>query len=118
MGGVPFSGKMGCSVNWPPPPIITILRVPYDEVSGEISLAHTVNMSRAEVGREKAGVKRELQLYDSVFFGRLGRLPAKEEKEVMGPLYRYYKYLRLFLSGAPKKQERFPQIMKDNCWVV
>ena len=76
------------------------LQLPLDEVSRNIPLAHVVNMSRAELQKEKADVKQDLKLFDMVFLGRLGRQPARRDKEVMRPLYQYYKYLRARLSGT------------------
>ena len=60
-------------------------------------------MSRAELEREKADIKRELKLFDMVFLGRVGRPAAHGDKEVVRPLYGYYKYLRACLSHSSVK---------------
>lgn len=52
---------------------------------------------------EKAKVKGELKLYDNEFLKVFGRMPNKQDKEIMRPLYIYYKNLKTVLDQ--KKQE-------------
>lgn len=55
---------------------------------------------------EKRKVKRELKNYDQSFMSQFGRLPTREEKEPMRPLYMFYKKLKQAISR--KQQERPP----------
>jgi hypothetical protein len=55
---------------------------------------------------EKRKVKKELKNYDQGFTSQFGRLPTREEKEPMRPLYMFYKKLKQAISK--KQQERPP----------
>lgn len=54
--------------------------------------------SLEELLHEKRRVKNELKNYDTSFRSIFGRLPKKEEKEPMRPLYMYYKKLKQAIS--------------------
>jgi chromosome segregation ATPase len=47
---------------------------------------------------EKKNVKNELKHYDTCFKTCYGRLPKREEKEPMRPLYMYYKRIKQTMS--------------------
>ena len=54
--------------------------------------------------QEKRKVKRELKSYDQGFMAQFGRLPTREEKEPMRPLYMFYKKLKQAISR--RQQDR------------
>jgi len=54
---------------------------------------------------EKQRVRRELQRYDTSFFGVHNRLPSQEEKEPMMGLYRYYGHLKMCLAKSMQQQK-------------
>ena len=55
---------------------------------------------------EKKKVKNELKNYDNNFKNLFGRVPRREEKEPMRPLYVYYKKLKISLT---KRANEKPQ---------
>ena len=55
---------------------------------------------------EKRKVKNELKLYDSQFKSMFSRLPKREEKEPMRPLYMYYKKLKQNISKRPPERSQ------------
>eukprot|EP00744_Colponema_vietnamica_P008534 GILI01012166.1.p1 GENE.GILI01012166.1~~GILI01012166.1.p1 ORF type:complete len:262 (-),score=86.17 GILI01012166.1:297-1082(-) len=54
---------------------------------------------------EKKRVKAELKYYDKVFKETLNRLPSKEEKEPMRPLYHYYRSLKQMITVKEEEQK-------------
>ena len=51
-------------------------------------------MSTNALQYEKRNVKNELKRYDQGFKRLFGRIPVRQEKEPMRPLYIYYKTLK------------------------
>lgn len=66
-------------------------------------------MSYETLNNEKRKLKNELKNYDMIFKGTFKRLPMKNEKEPMRPLYMYYKTIKEILykytQGLKKSQE-------------
>ena len=60
------------------------------------------NLSLDALQKEKAKVKNELKKYDSDFNEVFNHLPTKQDKEIMKPLYIYYKNLK---NAIEKKEE-------------
>lgn len=58
-------------------------------------------MTATEIAHEKKRVKGELKNYDTAFSAIFKRLPNREEKEPMRPLYIYYKKLKQFMGKEP-----------------
>jgi hypothetical protein len=56
-----------------------------------------------DVKEEKAKVKNELKFYDSSFIEEFGTPPSRENKEIMKPLYLYYRSLK---NAIDLKQQR------------
>lgn len=57
---------------------------------------------------EKAKVKNELKKYDNEFTDLFGRQPNRAEKEVMRPIYLYYKNLKAALDAKGKQAQLNP----------
>jgi len=55
---------------------------------------------------EKSRVKQELKRYDFKFKKQFSRLPNHSEKEVMRPLYTYYRRLKTLISESERKRVR------------
>jgi hypothetical protein len=58
---------------------------------------------------EKAKVKSELKKFDNEFIENFSRPPCKTEKEIMRPLYAYYKYLKKAIDvkkNEPKSKNK------------
>ena len=60
-------------------------------------------MSLEALKEEKAKVKNELKFYDSSFIEEFGIPPSRENKEIMKPLYLYYRSLK---NAIDLKQQR------------
>ncbi len=60
------------------------------------------NLTLEVLQKEKAKVKNELKKYDSDFNEVFNHLPTKQDKEIMKPLYIYYKNLK---NAIEKKEE-------------
>lgn len=67
---------------------------------------------------EKKRVKNELKCYDSAFQSLFGRLPVRQEKEPMRPLYVFYKKLKQILSkmgsGSGSKNNESTSVILRN----
>jgi len=66
-------------------------------------------LSRAQLETEKKNVKHELKRYDAAFVELFKRMPNREEKEPMKPLYIYYKRLKQYISLAENEEEKSNQ---------
>ena len=64
---------------------------------GKISLS---GLTAKQLDSEKKKVKQELKVYDAAFVECFKRMPNREEKEPMRPLYIHYKRLKQYLSKA------------------
>ncbi|CAG9316679.1 unnamed protein product [Blepharisma stoltei] len=62
------------------------------------------NKTTDELNTEKKKVKNELKAYDTTFKSLFGRLPKREEKEPMRPLYMYYKKIKQAISKRPAEK--------------
>ncbi|CAG9313300.1 unnamed protein product [Blepharisma stoltei] len=62
------------------------------------------NKTTEELNTEKKKVKNELKTYDTTFKSLFGRLPKREEKEPMRPLYMYYKKIKQAISKRPAER--------------
>lgn len=62
------------------------------------------NKTTDELHAEKKRVKNELKTYDTTFKSLFGRLPKREEKEPMRPLYMYYKKIKQAISKRPAEK--------------
>jgi hypothetical protein len=98
----------------PPQPEPTLTPQAFVQQVGPTKLAEALNRLRLDhnsaSGRElpsksyealsveKKKVKNELKLYDTSFRDKFLRLPKREEKEPMRPLYMYYKRLKQALT--------------------
>lgn len=71
------------------------------------------NKSYEELGSEKKKVKNELKTYDNNFKNLFGRVPRREEKEPMRPLYVYYKKLKLSLSKRANEKPQPKRMSKE-----
>ena len=60
-------------------------------------------LSHEQLQNEKKNVKNELKTYDAYFTTVFKRVPEREEKEPMRPLYIYYKKIKQYIT---KSQER------------
>lgn len=69
---------------------------------GKISLS---GLSAKQLETEKKNVKHELKRYDAAFSDIFKRMPTREEKEAMRPLYIYYKRLKQYLTKAEKEEK-------------
>lgn len=58
---------------------------------------------------EKTKVKNELKKYDNEFTDLFNRPPNRAEKEVMRPIYLYYKNLKAALDAKNKQNQNQPQ---------
>jgi hypothetical protein len=65
---------------------------------GQVSGNHLQNYSVKALENEKRRVKNELKIYDQQFSGQFGRMPDKDEKQPMKPLYMYYKRLKMYID--------------------
>lgn len=63
---------------------------------------------------EKAKVKNELKKYDNEFTDMFNRAPNRAEKEVMRPIYLYYKNLKSTLDAKGKQNQVQAQISGNN----
>lgn len=54
---------------------------------------------------EKGKVKNELKKYDNEFLSLFNRVPNRAEKEVMRPIYLYYKNLKLAIDHKSKQNQ-------------
>ena len=66
-----------------------------------------------ELVSEKKKVKNELKTYDNNFKNLFSRLPRREEKEPMRPLYVYYKKLKLALSKRANEKPQPKRMSKE-----
>lgn len=64
----------------------------------QVSGQHLLNYSVKALDNEKKRVKTELKIYDQQFVGQFNRLPDKDEKQPMKPLYMYYKRLKQYID--------------------
>eukprot|EP00933_Yihiella_yeosuensis_P037450 TRINITY_DN3138_c2_g2_i1.p1 TRINITY_DN3138_c2_g2~~TRINITY_DN3138_c2_g2_i1.p1 ORF type:complete len:282 (+),score=60.40 TRINITY_DN3138_c2_g2_i1:35-847(+) len=73
--------------------------------------ARVTNMSRSELSNEKKRVKQELKKYDTDWRKQFKLLPTHSQKEIMRPLYVYYRKVKHAIaekerggdgSGAPQ----------------
>ena len=62
-------------------------------------------MNLEQLVNEKARVKQELKKYDEDFYSVFKTKPAKENKEVMKPLYYYYQKIKLEISKKSSNNE-------------
>jgi hypothetical protein len=62
-------------------------------------------MNLEQLVNEKARVKQELKKYDEDFYHVFKTKPAKENKEVMKPLYYYYQKIKLEISKKSNNNE-------------
>lgn len=65
--------------------------------------------SLTQLYNEKKRVKNELKRYDLAFSSSFDRIPDREEKEPMRPLYIYYKDLK----GAISRLENYRKQMSE-----
>jgi len=63
-------------------------------------------LSKKQLENEKKNVKHELKRYDAAFVELFRRMPNREEKEPMKPLYIYYKRLKQYISLADNEEEK------------
>lgn len=63
-------------------------------------------LSKKQLENEKKNVKHELKRYDASFVELFKRMPNREEKEPMKPLYIYYKRLKQYISLADGEEEK------------
>jgi chromosome segregation ATPase len=83
------------------------LRLDHGAASGR----ELVSKSYEELTVEKKKVKNELKLYDTLFKDKFLRLPKREEKEPMRPLYMYYKRLKQALTRRATER---PTVVDDS----
>ena len=62
---------------------------------------------------EKKKVKNELKNYDNNFKNLFGRVPRREEKEPMRPLYVYYKKLKISLTKRANEKPQPKRMTKE-----
>lgn len=79
-----------------------IKRLNLDE--GRIKSKNLSNFPSEYLISEKAKVKNELKKYDNEFTDLFNRTPNRAEKEVMRPIYLYYKNLKSVLDLKAKNQ--------------
>lgn len=86
----------------------------------KLSRKEMEKMSYETLNVEKRKIKHELKNYDMIFKGTFKRLPMKNEKEPMRPLYMYYKTIKEILhkytQGLKKAEENsspLPGIKKE-----
>ena len=63
-------------------------------------------MNLEQLTNEKARVKQELKKYDEDFYQVFKTKPAKENKEVMKPLYYYYQKIKLEITKKSNNNEK------------
>ena len=80
----------------------SLKRLKLDIVS--ISKINLEELSLEALQAQKRAVKNELKAYDSSFYAAFKKQPERREKEVMRPLYVYYKKLKQHMA-KPKPKE-------------
>ena len=85
------------------------LKIDYTATNGR----DLANKAYDELGAEKKRVKNELKNYDNNFKNLFGRVPRREEKEPMRPLYVYYKKLKLALSKRSNEKPQQRRMSKE-----
>ena len=72
-------------------------------------------MNLEQLTNEKARVKQELKKYDEDFYQVFKTKPAKENKEVMKPLYYYYQKIKLEITKKSNNNEKNSEtIIRNN----
>ena len=72
-------------------------------------------MNLEQLTNEKARVKQELKKYDEDFYQVFKAKPAKENKEVMKPLYYYYQKIKLEITKKSNNNEKNSEtIIRNN----
>ena len=72
----------------------------------KIKLKFFAAFTLEQLNEEKAKVKNELKKYDSDFFEIFKVLPNRQEKEIMKPLYVYYKSIKNCIAKKENEQSR------------
>jgi hypothetical protein len=87
-----------------------------DQAMMRLRIDHSTTLGRElphksldELLAEKKRVKNELKLYDNSFKSVFSRLPRREEKEPMRPLYMYYKKLKQSINKRMSERQNAPQ---------
>jgi len=65
-------------------------------------------LSYEKITRLKMNLKRELKYFDTTFKGHFGSLPTHRDKEVMRPLYAYYRKLRDIMATKRTSNNPIP----------
>ena len=71
-------------------------------------------MNLEQLVNEKARVKQELKKYDEDFYHVFKTKPAKENKEVMKPLYYYYQKIKLEISKKSNNENNSETIIRND----
>ena len=71
-------------------------------------------MNLEQLVNEKARVKQELKKYDEDFYHVFRTKPAKENKEVMKPLYYYYQKIKLEISKKSNNENNSETIIRND----
>lgn len=82
---------------------------------GQINKSFVEKMGVSELEEKKKAVKNELKKYDFLFESTFNRLPLRNEKEPLRPIYIFYKLIKQYLEKAQIIPNNYsPNISKDS----
>ena len=98
---------------------LTIGKKKYEESLKRLQISEKMIASKTLISQmnldqlinEKARVKQELKKYDEDFYHIFKTKPAKENKEVMKPLYYYYQKIKLEITKKSNNNEQNAETM-------
>ena len=98
---------------------LTIGKKKYEESLKRLQISEKMIASKTLISQmnldqlinEKARVKQELKKYDEDFYHIFKTKPAKENKEVMKPLYYYYQKIKLEITKKSNNNEQNSETM-------
>ena len=102
---------------------LTIGKKKYEEALKRLQISEKMiasktlitQMNKEQLVNEKARVKQELKKYDEDFYQVFKSKPAKENKEVMKPLYYYYQKIKLEKEKkSANKENNSETIIRNN----
>lgn len=83
----------------------------------DLNAINRINLSALtvdEISLEKKRVKNELKRYDTAFSAVFKRIPSREEKEPMRPLYIYYKKLKQTIGRTDKPNPKSNTVVQKS----